>query len=123
MSENGRSKRRGKPDGQPAKRPMSREDFLQRAFSAVNEELSAAARQNLRANFELQYDYPAEYVVFLDDWEGAGRGRRLKRRVLGHGPRTEIKALSDLVASLSLKDQMRVQFLFIEDPFTEEIPL
>src|SRR5262245_41823614 len=38
---------------------------------------------------ELQYDYPDEYVVFLDDWVGEGRKRRLVRRVLAHGPPEE----------------------------------
>ena len=58
---------------------MSRDEFVQSALARVMEKLSSAARQNLQANYELAYDYPNEYVVFLDEWTGKGRGRRLER--------------------------------------------
>lgn len=100
---------------------MSKEEFLELAFSVVKDKLTSAARQNLQANFELQYDYPNEFVAFLDDWEGEGRKRRLVRRLVGHSP--EMKPVSSLVAALPKEDQLRVQFVYAEDPFTNEIRL
>jgi hypothetical protein len=100
---------------------MSKEEFLEFALSRVRDKPTRAGWQNLRANFELQYDYPDEYVVFLDDWTGEGRNRRLERRVLDHAPPGNSKRLSDLVASLSGEDRLRVQFVFADDPFTNEI--
>ncbi len=88
------------------------------AFAAVKEKLSNAARQNLQANFELQYDYPGEFVVFLDDWEGKGRNRRLNRRLLGHSP--DMKPMGELVDSLPQEEQVRVQFVYAYDPFIED---
>ena len=70
---------------------------------------------------ELQYDYPDEYVVFLDDWVGEGRKRRLVRRVLAHGPPEETKRLSDVVAALPFEDRRRIQFIYIRDPFLNEV--
>src|SRR5262245_49915990 len=105
MSRNGKQQSRKSPK-RPAKKPMSREDFLKLAFSVVNDKLSAAGRQNLQANFEQQYDYPVECVVCFDEWAGQGRARRLERRVLRHG--TRMKPLSDLIAFLPLQDQLRV---------------
>ena len=123
MNRNGRQAPRQPPRKRQSTKPMSKEDFLQKAFAAVQDKLSTAARQNLQANFELQYDYPDEYVVFQDDWSGEERKRRLVRRILAHGPDTEIKRLSDLVKSLSGEDRLRVQFQFVDDPFREEIRL
>src|SRR5438874_1059183 len=97
-------------NGPPA-RPMSREDFLEFALSVVKakEKLSLAAEQNLRANFGLQYDYPNEYVAFLDDWEGKGRNRRLIRRLVGHSP--DMKTVSDLILKLPPEDHKRINFV------------
>jgi hypothetical protein len=103
------------------KKPMSKEEFLEWAFGRLTEKLSSAARQNLQANYELQYDYPDEWVVFLDDWAGEGRKRRLVRRLLAHGPPEDTKRLSDVVAALPLEDQMRIQFIYIRDPFLNEV--
>jgi hypothetical protein len=100
---------------------MSREDFLKLAFSVVKDKLSSAGRQNLQANFELQYDYPDEYVAFFDEWEGEGRKRRLNRRLLGHSP--DMKVIGDLIVSLSPEDRPRVQFQYVHDPFTREVRL
>ncbi|HYT89661.1 MAG TPA: hypothetical protein VEL76_13220 [Gemmataceae bacterium] len=105
----------------PQAKPMSREEFIAYAISRSGDKLSAAARQNLEANYGLQYDYPDEYVVFRDDWEGAGRKRRLIRRVLAHGPPEDVKRLSDFVGALPSEEQLRVFFYFIQDPFMEEI--
>jgi hypothetical protein len=106
-------------------RPMSREDFLEFALSVVKakEKLTLAAEQNLRANFGLQYDYPDQYVVFRDHWEGTGRKRRLVREVLAHGTREDLKKLSDLVVTLPFGEENGVSFDFIRDPFREEIEI
>src|SRR4051794_31673646 len=112
-----RKKPQPQPDattnGQP-ERPMTREDFLEFALSIINEKLSSAARQNLLANFGLQYDYPNEYVAFLDDWEGEGRKRRLIRRLVGHSP--DVKTVSDLISQLPPEDQKRINFVYADDP-------
>jgi hypothetical protein len=125
MSRNDRPKRRAKPEAKPthrpAKKPMTREEFLKLAFSVVKDKLSSAGRQNLQANFELQYDYPDEYVAFFDEWEGEGRKRRLHRRLLGHSP--DMGVISDLIVSLSPEDRLRVQFQYVHDPFTGEVLL
>ena len=102
----------------PAPRPMSREAFFEFAFSRVREKLSLAARQNLEANRGLQYDYPNEYAAFLDDWEGKGRNRRLIRRLVAHSP--DVKVVSDAVAALPREDRMRINFVYLYDPFKEE---
>jgi hypothetical protein len=120
------SRKKKQPAGDTAKngpqaKPMSREEFLAYALSRSGDKLSVAARQNLEANYGLQYDYPDEYVVFRDHWEGTGRKRRLVREVLAHGPREDLKKLSDLVGALPFEEQIRVYFYFIRDPFVEEI--
>lgn len=118
---NGRQDAKLPPRMRVKKKPMSKEEFLEWAFGRLTEKLSAAARQNLQANYELQYDYPDEYVVFLDDWVGEGRKRRLVRRVLAHEPAEGIKKLSDVIATLPLEDQARIQFIYIRDPFLNEV--
>jgi hypothetical protein len=124
MSRNGRQPPKSKspkPRLETPTRSMSKEEFLQWAFSRLDEKLSSAARQNLQANYELQYDYPDEYVVYLDDWTGEGKNRRLNRRVLGHGPMEETPRLSALVDSLPPEDRLRVQYHYVSDPFLDEL--
>lgn len=123
MKKNGRQPRKEKGSKEPAPKTMGKEEFLEFALSAAEKEqkLSHAARVNLRANYEVQYDYPNEYIAFLDDWSGKGRNRRLDRRIVAHS--TDMKTVSDAIAKLSHEDRCRIQFLYVDDPFTDVFEL
>jgi hypothetical protein len=49
-------------------------------------DISDEQRLLVRADLRLQFDYPGQYVAFLDEWSGAGSARTLSRLVIHAGP-------------------------------------
>jgi hypothetical protein len=76
--------------------------------------VSPAARDRIREDLRLRFQFAGEYVAFIDRWKVQGKVRRLCREVLGHSP--SLKAVQDAIAAAPAKDRPKVMVDFADDP-------
>ena len=76
--------------------------------------LSPAAQDRIREDLRLRFQYPDEYVAYIDRWKIQGKVRRLRREVLVHSP--SLKAIQGAIAAVPAKDQPKVVVDYADDP-------
>ncbi len=59
------------------------EQLCQDALQQVGD-MSAAARDRVIEDLRLRFEYPGQYVAFLDSYRTVDKLRRLRRRIIGH---------------------------------------
>ncbi len=101
-----------------ASRPIDIETAYTQALACYPEELSSEERQRLRADLQLQIDYPGEYVAHIDLWEGEAPHRRLARRVLAHSP-----SLDDVQPALVEHVEAGAVVCYADDPDDETVDI
>ena len=75
--------------------------------------LSPAAQDRIREDLRLRFEFPGEYVVYIDRWKVHGRVRRLCREVLGHSP--SLKAVQAAIAAAPAADRPKVVVDYADD--------
>ncbi|HKI33570.1 MAG TPA: hypothetical protein VKA46_17075 [Gemmataceae bacterium] len=99
-----------------ASRPIDIEVVYAQALACYPEELPVEDRQRLRADLQLQIDYPGEYVAYIDLWEGDASRRRLARRVVAHGP-----SLDDIQPALIEHRENGAAVCYADDPDDDSV--
>lgn len=59
-------------------------------------DLPVAARERIRADFQLQIDFPGQYVGYIDTWPMHNHVRHFSRQIVAHAP-----SLADLEIQLA----------------------
>jgi hypothetical protein len=59
------------------------EQVCQEALQQAGD-VSAAARDRVVEDLRLRFEYPGEYVAYLDSYRTINKLRRLQRRIIGH---------------------------------------
>lgn len=101
-----------------SKHPSSWDLTLRQALAEAGD-LPPEARERLREDLRLQFDYPGEYVAYLDSWKTQRQTRRLLRRVIAHS--LSLKDLYEALAALSPKERANVVLHYAVDPHQQEL--
>jgi hypothetical protein len=93
---------------------MSLEEATEILMRGIPEKLRNSVKDRVRADAKLQFDYPDEFVAYLDTYTGRGRNRRFSRQILAHS-HSEIEVMEEY---LRLPEEIRNQaeVHYIRDP-------
>ncbi len=95
-------------------RVTDQEATVERAITWLGGKVPSFTREALREDFRLQFNYPSQFVAFIDRWYKQGRARRLKRTVIATA--ATLWEIDDLVDALPIAQQRKVKVRFFEDP-------
>jgi hypothetical protein len=76
------------------------------------DDTSAPARELIVEDLRLRFEYPDEYVAYIDRYSGKGSSRRLSREILGHSK--DLTCLQAAVEACPDNDLARVVLLYAE---------
>jgi hypothetical protein len=113
-----------KPELAREERPMPTtprpgfEEAYRQLLASFPAPLTVEEKERIREDLRLQYNYPGEYVVCLDTWEGDGPDRRLVRQVVDHKP-----CLDDLDSTLTEHRDQDVSLRYADAPFDTSIEI
>ncbi len=77
-------------------------------------ELTPTAREQLRADTRLQFEFPDEYVAYRDTWTRRGKKRALARKVIAHSK--SLVAVHKVTRGLSPRDRKGLVVRHCPDP-------
>lgn len=100
------------------KRGSAWDQFLQHALQAAGD-LTPQARELLRNDLRLQFDFPGKYVAYRDRWKKHGKKATLIRQVLAHGPSP--LHLQKVLTTLSGRERAQVMLRYVTDPQCQEL--
>ena len=99
--------------------PNDFDTAVQDALRYCPENFSEDQRILLREDLRLQFDYPGQYVAYLDDWVGTNGARTLTRRVIQAGPR--YPDVWEATRNHPRADE--IVYLYADDPAEDSDPL
>lgn len=101
--------------------PESSLDFETVCREVLNRagEISAFDRDCIIEDLKLRFQYPNQYIAFIDGWRTVDGVRRLSRRVVAHS--ADLAELQEPIARLSQRDHSRLIIDFVHEYGADEI--
>jgi len=81
-------------------------------------DVSCAVRDRMIADLRLRFDYPGEYVAYLDKYKMVSKLRRLDRRLLAHS--SDLSEVQAAILSHPPQDRAKIALEYSE-PLGEEL--
>jgi hypothetical protein len=99
--------------------PITLDQAFEKILANLPADAPAETRQLVRADLQLQFDFPGCYVAYADSWETIAGEGRLTRKVIAHSP--SVAEVQEACAGCT--DPAAVVLDYVGDPAAAPEPL